>query len=224
MKKTTLTWTALPNGSDGPLAAGTTLRLSVLMSPRLWNDDPGVSTMPLSEFPDFLDWPAQVAGSTFDVTFDGGPTISAAPQPGVLRSDLWQALFKDDTLIIPHQFEDLTGASVLTFDAGAIHDTIRDVYQRAATDAGYGAGLNLPHVDVLAADDDLQEIARPVRPQPPYVPGPSDRRPVVLDTPEVGDRPGDGDARRARLLLPRTAARVDRRPWDPRPRRTRTHG
>ncbi len=195
MKKTTLTWTALPNGSDGPLAAGTTLRLSVLMSPRLWNDDPGVSTMPLSEFPDFLDWPAQVAGSTFDVTFDGGPTISAAPQPGVLRSDLWQALFKDDTLIIPHQFEDLTGASVLTFDAGAIHDTIRDVYQRAATDAGYGAGLNLPHVDVLAADDDLQEIARPVRPQPPYVPGPTDRGPVVLDSPEEGERPGDGDGR-----------------------------
>ena len=58
MKKQTITWTAIPNGSDGPLAEGTTLRLSAFVSPRLWNDDAGVAKMKLSDFPDFLDWPA----------------------------------------------------------------------------------------------------------------------------------------------------------------------
>lgn len=184
MKKQTITWTALPNGSDGPLAEGTTLRVSAFVSPRLWNDDAGVTKMALSEFPDFLDWPAVIAATSFQVEFDGGAAVDATFNPAVLRSDLWQSLFKAETDVIPFVFEDLTGATILTFPSATIHDTVKGVYQRAATDPAYGAGLELPDAGTLAEDDDLKEIARPVRPEPEHVPVDPDRGPVVLDEPQ----------------------------------------
>jgi hypothetical protein len=191
MLKQTIIWTALPHGSDGPLAAGTTLRLSVLASPRLWNDDPAVKLMKLNAFPDFLDWPALVNQAGFQVVFEGGPTIAATADTAVLRSDLWQALFKNDTDVIPFVFEDLSGLDILSFPSSVIHDTIKGIYQRAATDPGYGGGRDLPGNTVLATDPDLEEIARPVRPEPPYVPVDPDRGPVLIDKPELGE-PGDG--------------------------------
>ena len=63
MLKQTITWTALPNGVDGAPVAGSTVRVSAFVAPRLWNDQSS-STMKLSQFPDFLDWPADVRGAT----------------------------------------------------------------------------------------------------------------------------------------------------------------
>ena len=156
MLKQTIIWTALPNGSDGPLAEGTTLRLSVLASPRLWNDDPSVTLMQLSSFPDFLDWPALVDQASFQVEFDGGPTIAANVVPAGLRSDLWQSLFKNDTDVIPFVFEDLSGTPILTFPSSTIHETIKGVYTRVATDPTYGAGLD------LGAEQQLRDRRRDV--------------------------------------------------------------
>ncbi len=196
MLKQTIIWTALPNGSDGPLAAGTTLRLSLLASPRLWNDDPSVTLMQLSSFPDFLDWPALVAQASFQVEFDGGPTVAANVLPAGLRSDLWQSLFKTGTDVIPFVFADLSGTPILTFPSSTIHETIKGVYTRAATDPSYGAGLDLPADSVLINDPDLVDIAQPVEPEPPYVPENPDRGPVRIDEPEPeepGEPGGDGD-------------------------------
>lgn len=196
MLKQTIIWTALPNGSTGPLAAGTTLRLSVLASPRLWNDDPNVKLMQLSSFPDFLDWPALIDQASFQVAFEGGPTLPATFNTAVLRSDLWQALFKNNTDVIPYVFEDLSGLEILTFPSTTIHDTIKGIYQRVATDPTYGAGRDLPDNDVLVNDPDLGGIARPVRPEPPFVPVNPDRGPVILDEPEPpepGEEPDDDD-------------------------------
>jgi hypothetical protein len=167
MKKQTIVWTALPKSSDGPLASGSDLHLSVYLAPRLWNSDQNVSSMDLSAFADFLDWPAAVAGATFKVEFENGPTLDAVPENVNLRSDLWQALFKPDTTVKPFVFEDLTGVKILSFPAATIHDTIRSVYQRAATDENYGAGRDLPGRVTLAGDPDLNAIARPARPLEP---------------------------------------------------------
>jgi hypothetical protein len=184
MLKQTLIWTTLPNGGDTPVAEGSTLRLSVVVSPRLWNDDPAAGTMKLSSFPDFLDWPSRVAAAGFRIEFADGSTLDAVPDPTKLRSDLWRALFKENTDVIPYVFEDLSDAEILTFPSATIHDTIRSVYQRAATEPGYGAGRDLPHNTVLVQDPDLRDIAEPVRPEPPYEPENPDRGPVVLDEPE----------------------------------------
>jgi hypothetical protein len=190
MIKQTLTWTALPKSSNGPNQTGTELRLSVLVSPRLWNDDTAVTTMPLGDFPDWLDWPALIGQASFQVEFDGGPALAATPENVDLRSDLWQALFKPTTTVRPFAFEDLSGAILHSFPAGTILDTVTGVYQRAAIDAGWGAGADLPGRAVLANDPDLADIARPVEPLPPWEPPETDRGPVF-----VGDKeePGDED-------------------------------
>lgn len=167
MIKQTILWTALPDGSDGPRASGTKLKLSVFIAPRLWNSDASVTEMQLSSFTDFLDWPARVNAATFQVAFEGGPTLGASRVSAPPRSDLWQALFKNNTLVRPFVFEDLTGREILSFPAALIHDVIKDVYQRAATDPDYGSGLDLPGRDVWQDDPDLSDIARPTRPADP---------------------------------------------------------
>jgi len=184
MKKQTIVWTALPKSNDGPLAAGSDLHLSVYLSPRLWNSDPNVTSMQLSAFQDFLDWPAAITGATFQVEFESGPTLDAVVENVNLRSDLWKGLFKPATTVRPFVFEDLTGTQILTFPATKIHDTIKKVFQRAATDASYGAGKDLPGRIVLAEDPDLNAIARPTRPPEPYQPPELDRGPVVVGKPK----------------------------------------
>ena len=91
MSTQNIMWTALPNGLT---SAGDKLRLSVLVSPRLITNA-AVGT--LAEFPDFLDWPAKVAGLTFTVEFQGGPSVAAGrvTEPGypALDSPAWKALF-----------------------------------------------------------------------------------------------------------------------------------
>ena len=67
MSTQNIMWTSLPNGLT---VAGDKLRLSVLVSPRLTAN---AAAGTLGEFPDFLDWPAKVAGVSFNVEFQGGP-------------------------------------------------------------------------------------------------------------------------------------------------------
>jgi len=192
MIQQTLIWTALPQRSASPLGAGTRLRLSVFVAPRLWNDDPAVKMMKLSDFPDFLDWPQRIGQATFQVAFEGGPTLAATPDLTSLRSDLWQALFNAETDVRPFEFKDLSGVPVLSIPAATLHDLIRGTYQRVATDPRYGGGAQLPARDQLAANPDLRGIARPVSPEPPYDSGDANRGPVVIGTP--GPPPGPGPA------------------------------
>lgn len=191
MEKQTIIWTALPHRSDGPVAEGTVLILSVHMAPRLWSDDPTVTLLPLSQYPDFLDWPTTVGAATFEVEFSGGPTVTAVPTTVTLRSDLWQGLFQNDTEVRPYIFQDYRAVPVQSFPALDLHTIIKGVYQQAATNPTYGAGLDLPPNDVLAGDATIRDIARAVRPEVTYVPTDTDRGPVVLDEP--GEVPGDGE-------------------------------
>lgn len=174
MEKHTTIFTALPNGR----AADGALRLSVYVSPRLWSDDPVVAQLKLAQFPDYLDWTARVAAATWQVEFDGGPVLNATVESVAPRADLWSALFREETDVLPHRFEDYRGANVETFPSDRIHDFLRGVYVRAATDPAYGAGRDLPAVETLASDPDLSDIARPSRPEPEFVPP---ARPDPLD-------------------------------------------
>lgn len=171
MIKQTITWTALPRSSDGP-----SLRLSVFMAPRLWNDDPTVKVMPLSQFPDWLDWPDVIRQTTFEVEFDGGPTLPATVESAAPRSDLWKALFKPTTTVKPFAFEDLSGVEILSFPVATVHDTIKGIYQKVAINSG----TDLPGREILANDPDLSDIAEEVERPDPWVPPPTDRGPVYV--------------------------------------------
>ncbi|HJS29437.1 MAG TPA: hypothetical protein VJ768_07435, partial [Anaerolineales bacterium] len=192
MEKQTIIWTALPHSSDGPVAEGTALRLSVHIAPRLWSDDPNAPVLPLNTFPDFLDWPSAIAQATFQVEFGGGLTVPALPVALNLRSDLWQGLFQAGTDVRPYLFEDMRGVPIETFPASEIYSILKGVYQRAAIDPAYGAGRDLPGVEILAADPDLKDIAREITPEEPFIPHDTDRGPVVLD--KSGGGPGGGDS------------------------------
>jgi hypothetical protein len=187
MIKQTLTWSALPKSSNGPLQAGTELRLSVFVAPRLWNSDASVISMTLSDFPDWLDWPALISQTSFQIELDGGPSLAATPENVDLRSDIWQALFKPTTTVKPFVFEDLSGVHIKTFAAGTIHDTLKDVYQRASIELG----SDLPDREKLADDPVLTEIARSVRPLPEWIPPETDRGPVFVGDEEAPDENGD---------------------------------
>ena len=199
MLKQTITWTALPHGVDGAPAAGSTVRLSAFVAPRLWNDQP-TSTMKLSQFPDFLDWPAVVRGATFKLTFGAGPALDATVTSAAPESDLWGALFKETTDVVPFQFEDLSGAQILTFSAVDAHRAIVDAFQNAATNPAYHGGNRMPDTDDLVIDPNLVDIARPVRPEPPYDPGDMGRHPVP-EIPPPGP-PGGGSGALGCLMWP----------------------
>lgn len=119
-------WTVLP---DGFSADGAQLRLSVLVGPELIL---GAAVTPpeLSQFPDFLDWPARLAGARFELElgFELLPlTLVSAPE-----SATWAAMFPPDTYVIPRAFEDRRGTHVLSYPAMRLHDHLAELYARLA--------------------------------------------------------------------------------------------
>lgn len=172
MEQQTLIFTALPNGR----AADGSLKLSVFISPRLWDSVASVKKMKLSQFPDFLPWTTLVGGATWKVDFEGGPTLNATVTGGPLREDIWNALFKPDTDVLPFQFTDYRGAEIETFPSALINDYLTQIYVRAATEPGWGSGTSLPALETVAGDRDIRDIAEASRPLPPIDPTPPTER------------------------------------------------
>ena len=169
MEKQTIIFTALPNGRE----ADGSLRLSVFISPRLWDTDASIQKMKLSQFDDFRDWPSRVNAATWQVTFEGGPTLNATVPGGpVATKEFWTALFKDNTDVLPYRFDDYRGAVIETFPSDVILDFLVGVYTRAASQPGLGAGVHLPSIGALAADPAIRDIADDVKPQEVPTPGP----------------------------------------------------
>jgi hypothetical protein len=169
MEKQTIIFTALPNGRE----ADGSLLLSVFISPRLWDTDPSITKMKLSQFDDFKDWPNRVNAATWQVVFEGGPTLNATVAGGpVATKEFWTALFKDNTDVLPYRFDDYRGAVIESFPSDVIHDFLVGVYTRAASSPGLGAGKDLPSLGALAADPGIRDIADDVKPQDIPQPGP----------------------------------------------------
>ncbi|MEP6921026.1 MAG: hypothetical protein ABI967_07865 [bacterium] len=139
MSKQTTLWTALPNGYSDD---GRSLRLSVLVSPRLEFDfDPH-----LDSFPDFVDWPATIAQSRFTIHFGGNPpvTVNGTDVKGRTRIDdrlgmpdshVWTTLFLPSTPVSSFQYRDLTKHSVLSFPAADLDSWVSDLYKGLAASA-----------------------------------------------------------------------------------------
>jgi hypothetical protein len=188
----TVIWTALPHGRAGDTPTSP-LRLSVHVAPQLWNTDPNAKVMPLSDFPDWFDFPAAVAAMTFQVEFDGlllPATVTSAPP----RSDVWKALFDAATQVFPYRFEDddVSAGKYLVLETGVLAGAIAAAYAHVATDPALGAGADLPGVGPLAATPGIAGIARPSRPERPFEPPdrPSDPVPAPRLPVPPEERPG----------------------------------
>jgi len=153
----------LPNGYT---ADGKSLRVSALASPRL---DPRTSPKKLSSFPDFRDWPATVAESTFTIDFGGhAVTIDGSQVTGSNRVDVsrgrgdsatWKALFRGATFVRPFEFTDLTSNSIVSYNASEIESLVRSLY----TDLARTAGDGLPGVSSFLDDPGWRQVSEAVQ-------------------------------------------------------------
>jgi len=185
----TVIWTALPKKIDGALAPGSVFHLSAYVSPRLFESPPTTNTYKLQDFPDWLDWPAQITAINFKIEFEGGPTLNATVENGALRSELWKKLFNANTLVIPYEFDDHTQTPKQSVPEGDLHDFIAGLYSNVASNPAYGAGATLPSGASLAQDPGIKGIAGQTGPAEPYVPPPSNIPPARLDGPPKPPQP-----------------------------------
>jgi hypothetical protein len=158
-------WTALPNGYS---ADGTSLRLSVLLSPRL---EPQARPNALSSFfPDWEDWPATLSTATFTIAMSSGGSVSipltqtTGPNRvdvavhGPADSEAWKALFSGSLFVRPYEYKDLSSNPVLSFDTLALAATIRGLYRRLAATATD----DMPKVSEIVDDARWDRLAKTV--------------------------------------------------------------
>ena len=181
MRKQTVMWTALPNGVRVDDAGVRYLRLSAFVSVRLETNEGPDPT--LSQFPDFLVWPATPV--SFSVRFNADPPIPAADMGPALRSDLWQALFTGSTPLNSFQFKDFSDRRIRSYPVRHIVSFLRDEYVRIATQFPtefptlQDLGLNLDSRGQLVCLGSFGRIAFPPAPrgtEPPdgRPPGPTE--------------------------------------------------
>src|SRR4051812_30030100 len=132
MATQTVIWTALPNGIVDD-AAGRRLRLSVLVSPRLRLA--AAEGEALAQFPDFVVWPARILAASFEVVFDGGPTLAAVTSSPPPEPDLWSALFGAETFVQPYAFDDHSQRQIVSYPVQRVLDTLKRQYRRLGLDS-----------------------------------------------------------------------------------------
>src|SRR6266849_3790218 len=127
-------WTALPNGADG-----TTLKLSVFVSPRLYNN----SDTQLSDYPDFVNWAKRVSEVKFSVEFKGGPKLKAKVVTDKPDNDLWTTVFKASTFVRAYKFADASKRVIRSFPVAGVMGYLKGLY----TAAGQQSPTVLPHLE-----------------------------------------------------------------------------
>ena len=142
--KETIIWTVLPNGVRNGV-----LKLSVFIAPRL---EPMGSAPDLDSFPHFHDWPATLAGISFEAVFEPtqGPTKQLfADRDGMsvkADSGFWKQLFPLSTPVQDHSFVDLSARKIHSYPALNVLEFIEQQYRKFAA----GSPTEHPPVDVLA--------------------------------------------------------------------------
>lgn len=120
----TVLFTVMPRGIS---LNRDTLPVSVVVSPRLGGADR------LDAFPDFVDWTQKLATGGVQFTFRCGTrTATAAIDTPVLQPRLWRALFKADTFVRSHAFDDYSSHGVMSFSVRESLSALKAVYQEAA--------------------------------------------------------------------------------------------
>jgi hypothetical protein len=104
-----------------------TLPVSVFVTPRLRGADK------LGEFPDWLSWTRRLAEDGVTLTLRCGANrhdVTVDPQP--LEPELWEALFKEDTFVRSHEFDDYSDRPVLSYSMRRTLSVLKSIYQEAS--------------------------------------------------------------------------------------------
>jgi len=119
----TVLFTVIPRGLS---INGTTLPVSVVVSPRLVGPDR------LGGYPDFVDWTQKVKGGAQFVFKCGTKTATVPINTAPLRPDLWKALFNARTFVRSRTFDDYSAHGVMSFSVRETLSALKAVYQEAS--------------------------------------------------------------------------------------------
>lgn len=133
LKTQRIIWTALPNG-----LAGSRLKLSVFVSPRLYIDSNGA----LSDFPDFANWPDRVNAVKFSVEFQNGPRLPATVSSNKADRDLWKTVFPANTFVRLYKFPDHSQRTIRSYPVSPVMTFLKGLY----TNAGEKSPTHLPRL------------------------------------------------------------------------------
>ena len=137
-------WTVLPNGIDRDAAK---LKLSVFVSPRLRFEGTAANQtlQTLDAFPDFIDWPKRLASGQLAIDLivddDAGnprPTTIVTQHPP--ESNLWKAIFTQQTQVVSHAPGLPVSEPVSTYPASAIANGVTEGYKTLGEKSPYRSG------------------------------------------------------------------------------------
>ncbi len=130
-------FTCIPNGMNTDTRAGA-FKIAVVITPRLTTTNPAHDS--LSFWPDWLDWPAVVAGMTWTVDIGsatGLPAVQDPPPGGTFRSDVWRALFPPATFVRGYDFaamlQNFDLRPIVSYPAAWVNAFLRKQYVDVAT-------------------------------------------------------------------------------------------
>jgi hypothetical protein len=129
MTSQTLLFTVMPRGVS---LDAETLPVSVYVSPRLFADTPqGL----LKDFPDWLSWPRLLQEQGLELVFRcNGQDFTAFANTQGLQPSVWEALFKPETLVRSHTFDDYSQRRILCPSTRAALSLLKGVYQQASVE------------------------------------------------------------------------------------------
>lgn len=145
MPKQSIIWTVLPNGVTPD---GRSLRLSLLVSPRL---DPDGKSPTLESFGDFLSWPTTINNSTFTLHLGSDSstvTLDASkvdPLIGTPDDPTWTALFPKTTSVLTPHLPDRSEHTVVSYNTVEMNELVAQVYEKLTV----APGPDLPQMDHL---------------------------------------------------------------------------
>jgi len=131
-------WTALPNGFTG-----NTLKLSVFVSPRLYND----TDTQLSAFPDFADWPQHLSSVSFSVELKGGQKLKAKVVSETPDNALWTTIFKPTTFVRAYKAPQTHKRIIRTYPVSDVMGFLKGLY----TNIGDQSPTTLPKINLQTA-------------------------------------------------------------------------
>lgn len=124
----TILFTVIPHGIT---INSDTLPVSVYVSPRLY----GATN--LSSFPDWLKWTRILKESGMSLTFKCSNqelTQSISTEP--LRPELWEAMFKEGTLVKSHTFADYSDRTIFSYPVRLALSVLKSIYQQSGVNLG----------------------------------------------------------------------------------------
>ena len=115
-----LQWTAIPYDARKE-GEKTMLSVAFCLTPRL--QDLTTEDNKLSEYPDFVNWPATVAQCTFKIKVNG-EDVELTPRDEQPESAVWKAVFKPTTLVRPFEFKPFLDYEILSFPLAKVKDSV----------------------------------------------------------------------------------------------------